>query len=141
MRCYKLLLLALLAVFMLSPARAEVQLQAKYPDKFWVELKSEFKRVFRAPKGDIKDRTDTTQVLGISVLKANADGSMVVEVTIESFNEITTDDKGKQKEGRHAGLVGSVVQATLDPTMTVTKLEGVDAVLKKGDPQGKSKLA
>jgi hypothetical protein len=139
MKWFKLFLLALVGCWLLQPARAQVQLQVKLPEKFYVELKSEFRRVFRSPKGEIKDRTESSQVLGITVLKTNADGSRVVEVKIESFKEVITDEAGKKKEIAHADQQGAVLQVTLDPNLDVTKVEGIEEVLKKSDPKGTAK--
>ena len=68
MRIWKLALLFCLAAALADPGQAQVQLEFKPAEKFSVELKSEYRRVFRSPKGEIKDRTESTQVLDFAAL-------------------------------------------------------------------------
>jgi hypothetical protein len=139
MRLFRLLVLAFLGIILLQPARAQVVLETKLPDKFFVELKSEYRRVFRSTKGEIKDRTETTQILEFTLDKADADGTRLFELKIVSFKDVVTDDKGKQKEGAHPALQGAALQVTLDADMNVTKVGGLDELFKKADPDGKAK--
>jgi hypothetical protein len=138
MRWFQLALLLVLGSILLQAAQGQVQLQGKLPDKFFVELKSEYKRTFKSPKGEIKDRTESTQLLGITVLKSNADETRV-EIKIESFKEVVTDDAGKKKENTHPEWQGTTVQVTLDAGMNVTKVDGIDEIVKKSDPKGTAK--
>lgn len=134
-RTWKLALLFGLVVVLADSLAAQVQLEFKPPEKFSVELKSEYRRVFRSPKGEIKDRTESTQVLDIATLKANADGSRIVEVTIASFKEVAIDDAGKKKENAHPELQGAVFQLILDGDLNITKVDGLEEALKKFDPK------
>jgi hypothetical protein len=135
MKIWRLALLLCLVAVLADPGLARVQLEFKPPQKFSVELKSEYRRIFRSPKGEIKDRTESTQVLDFATLKANADGARVIEVTIASFKEVGTDDAGKKKENAHPELEGAVFQITLDADLNITKIDGLDEALKKFDPK------
>jgi hypothetical protein len=135
MKIWRLALLLCLVAVLADPGLAQVQLEFKPQQKFSVELKSEYRRIFRSPKGEIKDRTESTQVLDFATLKANADGTRVIEVTIASFKEVGTDDAGKKKENAHPELEGAVFQVALDADLNITKIDGLDEALKKFDPK------
>jgi hypothetical protein len=140
MRWLRALLLLLSSGLLLQAAAAQVPLQYKLPEKFWVELKSEYKRTFKSVKGEIKDRTDSTQVFAITVLKTNEDGSKEVELVVDSLKDVITDDKGK-RESNHPEMQGATVKLTLDANMNLTKLDGIVELQKKNDPKGLSKPA
>ncbi|OAI47509.1 hypothetical protein AYO44_09355 [Planctomycetaceae bacterium SCGC AG-212-F19] len=138
MRYVKLILVGILAGVLLPSLRAQVTLAPKFPDKFYVELKTDHQRSGKTTKGETKDHTETSLVLGVAVLKTNADGGLVAELKIESYKGSVTDAAGKRTESAVSQLQGTTVQVTLDAGMNVTKVDGLAALIAKFDPQGKA---
>jgi hypothetical protein len=141
MRLIKLTLLVIFGCALLPSLPAQVMLQAKLPEKFYVELKSESKRSTKTAKGELKDRIESTELLGVTILKTNPDGSMVAELKVESFKEAAIDEAGKRKESDHPELQDEVVQLTLDANMNITKVDGIQKLIAKFDPNRKASMA
>lgn len=138
MRHAKLVLAALLAGVLLPSLPAQVMLTPKFPDKFFVELKTDHQRAAKTSRGETKDHTETSLVLGVAILKTNADGGLVAELKIEAYKGSVTDAAGKRTESAVSQLAGTTVQLTLDANMNVTKVDGLAALIAKFDPQGKA---
>lgn len=140
MRWFKLTLLTIFGCGLLSSLPAQVVLQAKLPEKFYVELKSDTKRSTKTTKGELKDRIESTELLGVTILKTNADGSLVVELKVESFKEAAIDDAGKRKESNHPELQDEAVQLTFDANLNITKVDGIQQLIAKFDPNRKASM-
>ncbi len=141
MRIIKLTLLGIFGGVLLSSLPAQVVLEAKLPEKFYVELKSDHNRATKTTKGEIKDRIESTQLFSVTILKSNPDGSIVAELKVESFKEAATDAAGKRKESTHPELQDEAVQLTLDAAMNITKVDGISKLIAKFDPKGKASMA
>lgn len=118
-----------------ASAGAEAPLPFKPPERFWVTLQSEYKRTLKTQKETTKDQTQATQVLAVTVLKTNADGSRLVELKVEAFKEALTDAAGKRRENARTELHGTAFQVTLDAEANVTAVAGVDELVKKLSPK------
>src|SRR5262245_22884067 len=138
MRSSKLALVVILAGVVLPSLPAQVTLMPKFPEKFYVELKSDHLRSGKTTKGETKDKTETSLVLGVTILKTNDDGSLVAELKIEMFKGSVTDAAGRRTESALSQLQGTTVQITVDAGMSISKVDGLAALIAKFDPQGKA---
>jgi hypothetical protein len=114
-----------------GPAQAQVKLEWKPQEKFYVELVT---NEHGTTKVSGKEGTKTQKlrvVLAVKVVKRNQDKSLLVEQTVESIKASQTKGKIEREDAGLAPLVGTSQQLTFGPKMKITKLEGIDTLLDK----------
>jgi hypothetical protein len=136
--CGILLLLAAAA-----PAAAQTKLEWKFNegDKFYQETTTVLNQTLKVMDQQIKQDMENTTVASFSVLKKNADGSLVVEQKIESIKSKNTG--GVAPVGNiFRQMEGTTFRITFSPKMEITKFEGYNELIKKigGDDAAVGKL-
>src|SRR5207245_1871384 len=124
---------ALLLSLPASPARAQAPLawRLQEKDRFYVEwsttIDTDHKRADEKEwKKMAKEAEKVTAVLRVTVLKALPDGGVELELLTES---VTGNPVKARLDPRI--LVGQPVRAALDARMNVTRLDGLEPILRR----------
>jgi hypothetical protein len=121
-----------------GPAWGQVKLEWKLKegDRFFLEEKATAAQTLTFMGTDTKQGLEQTRVTRYTVLKKNADNSLVLEQKIETVRAKATG-KTPASAKLLKDLEGATFQITLSPQRRVTRLEGYEALMKKlgKDPQ------
>lgn len=116
---------------LVAPAQAQVNLQWKLKegDQFYLEEVSNAKQNMKVMGQEVKQDQTVTTIFLITVVKKNADGSMVLEQKFESMK--TEVVGGPPRDNIDKQIQGGTVRLHVSPKMEVTKLEGYDELVQK----------
>lgn len=126
---------ALLGVLVLgilaAPARGQAPLQWKFPDKFYIEFKTDYQQTIKVLGQELKESQDIALILAVTVQERKPDGSVVLDQKVEWVKAVKDDGTGKQEDPALRAMEGESVRITLDPKMNVVALAGADRIARK----------
>ena len=123
------------------PAQAQMQWKFKEGDKLYQDAAIKMNQVMKFMGQEVKQDIDIANLVSWNVKKKNADGTVVIEQTVESMKltggALPIDDKFFDK------MKGMTFTITLSPKGEVAKVEGYAEGMKKllGDNLGDNPIA